>query len=57
MWAMVISGAAAIAAALSFGGPVWLFFAVAVIWGLAIIPDSAQFSALVADCRAARAGG
>ncbi len=49
MWAMVISGAAAIAAALSFGGPVWLFFAVAVIWGLAIISDSAQFSALVAD--------
>lgn len=48
-WAMIVSGAAAIAAALSFGGPVWLFFAVVVIWGLAIIPDSAQFSALVAD--------
>jgi len=49
MWAMVISGSAAIAAALTFAGPAWLFFIVVVIWGLSIIPDSAQFSALVAD--------
>lgn len=49
LWAMVGSGSAAVLAALSFGGPVWLFFGVVVIWGLTIIPDSAQFSALVAD--------
>ena len=47
--AMGISGAAALAAAATFGGPVWLFALVVVIWGAAIIPDSAQFSALVAD--------
>lgn len=47
--AMVLSGAAAIGTALTFGGPVWLTFVIVVIWGLTIIPDSAQFSALVAD--------
>ncbi|GAB5468293.1 MAG: MFS transporter [Rhodospirillales bacterium] len=43
------SGTAALATALSFGGAVWLTFALVVVWGITIIPDSAQFSALVAD--------
>jgi len=47
--AMMVSGAAALATAMSFGGPVWLTFWLIVIWGAAIVPDSAQFSALVAD--------
>jgi hypothetical protein len=47
--AMMASGAAALAAALAFGGPAWLVGAVLIIWGIAIVPDSAQFSALVAD--------
>lgn len=47
--AMSASGCSAIAMALVFGGPVALVFAVAVVWGLSVIPDSAQFSALVAD--------
>ncbi len=47
--AMIASGAAALATAASFGGPPWLTFAVVVVWGIAIVPDSAQFSALVAD--------
>jgi MFS family permease len=47
--AMALSGASAIAVALTFGGPIWLTFAIVVIWGITIIPDSAQFSALVAD--------
>lgn len=47
--AMVVSGLSALAAALTFGGPAWLTFVVVVIWGISIIPDSAQFSALVAD--------
>ena len=46
---MLISGLSAIAAALVFGGPVWLVAAVFVVWGLSVIPDSAQFSAVVAD--------
>lgn len=48
-WAMALSGAAALAAALCFGGPAWLMALVLVAWGLAVVPDSAQFSALVAD--------
>jgi MFS family permease len=47
--AMAVSGACAIATAVTFGGPVWLTFAIVIIWGAAILPDSAQFSALVAD--------
>jgi len=47
--AMAISGSAALLTAITFGGPVWLTFVIVVIWGAAIIPDSAQFSALVAD--------
>ena len=47
--AMVVSGACAIATAVTFGGPVWLTFVIVIIWGAAILPDSAQFSALVAD--------
>lgn len=46
---MAISGSSAIAAAVVFGGPVWLVLAVFVVWGLSVIPDSAQFSAMVAD--------
>ena len=55
--AMAISGSAAIATAAAFGGPVVLVFALFVIWGLAVIPDSAQFSALVADIAPADAAG
>ncbi|MGG7565146.1 MFS transporter [Rhodovulum sp. DZ06] len=47
--AMVLSMACAIFTALAFGGPPWLFFACALAWGVTVIPDSAQFSALVAD--------
>jgi len=49
IYAMLLSGGAALGTALSFGGPVWLTIFFAVIWGITIIPDSAQFSALVAD--------
>ena len=47
--AMALSGASAIAVALTFGGMVWITFVLVVLWGITIIPDSAQFSALVAD--------
>ncbi len=47
--AMALSGSAAIATALSFGGPIWLTFVLIILWGVFVIPDSAQFSALVAD--------
>jgi hypothetical protein len=40
---------AGLATAAAFGGPVWLFVPLVLLWGAAVIPDSAQFSALVAD--------
>ncbi len=46
---MLISGLSALVAAAVFGGPVWLVAFVFTLWGLSVIPDSAQFSALVAD--------
>ncbi len=47
--AMAVSGTAALTTAATFGGPVWLTFVIVIVWGAAIVPDSAQFSALVAD--------
>lgn len=46
---MAISASCAVAAAIVFGGPMWLVAIVFVVWGLSVIPDSAQFSAIVAD--------
>ena len=54
---MAVSGSAAVAVALSFGGPVWLTAILIVIWGIFIVPDSAQFSALVADAAPAHEAG
>ncbi len=47
--AMLGSGSAALASAVAFGGPVWLTFLLVALWGFTIVPDSGQFSALVAD--------
>ena len=47
--ALVCSSSGAVLTGLSLGGPVWITFALFTFWGIAIIPDSAQFSALVAD--------
>lgn len=47
--AMAISGACAVLFAVTFAGNVTVTIIVALIWGMSIIPDSAQFSALVAD--------
>lgn len=47
--AMAGSAASGFAAAAAFGGPPWLMAALLAAWGLTIIPDSAQFSSLVAD--------
>ena len=47
--ALAASGSAAVLTALTFGGPPWITFALVLIWGIAVVPDSAQFSAIVAD--------
>jgi len=49
LYAMAVSGTCAVLTALSFGGPVWVTFVLVLLWGASISPDSAQFSALVAD--------
>ncbi len=55
--ALALSGLSALLTALTFGGPVWLTLVIVIIWGMTIIPDSAQFSALVADASPAEQAG
>ena len=47
MGAMAISGSAAVATALAFGADPWLTTAIAIVWGVTVVADSAQFSAAV----------
>jgi MFS family permease len=46
---MTLSGACAIAIGFVFGGPPWVFLAVSVVWGITVIGDSAQFSAMATE--------
>lgn len=46
---LLTSAACALLIGMTFNGPVWLFLVVAVIWGAAVIGDSAQFSAMVTE--------
>ena len=49
MWAMGVSAVCAALSVVAFGGsPVW-FFIIAIVWGFAVVADSAQFSALVSE--------
>ena len=47
--ALIASGVCCVLSALVFGGPDSLVIAVGLIWGVAVIADSAQFSALVTE--------
>lgn len=46
---MLISGACALAAGLSFGRAPGLVVAIAIVWGITVIADSAQFSSAVSE--------
>lgn len=55
--AMFISGTSAVAVGLLFGQSPWLVTAVAVVWGISVVADSAQFSAAVSElCEPERVG-
>lgn len=47
LWALMGSGCCALLAALAYGGPPLLVLGIAMLWGVTIIADSAQFSACV----------
>ena len=49
IWAMAVSGACALAIGWLLRAPAWLAVAVALVWGFAVVADSAQFSALVTE--------
>ena len=46
---MITSGACAVAMGFAFDGPSWLFITILVIWGVSVIGDSAQFSAMITE--------
>jgi MFS family permease len=48
-WAMIVSGVCCAAAGFLFHAPPPVLFAFAVVWGVAVVADSAQLSALVAE--------
>ncbi len=48
-WSMVVSGACCLAIGPLFAGPAWAIAAVCLVWGFAIVADSAQFSACVSE--------
>ena len=47
--AMAVSGSCALTIGVTFHGPAWLFILIAAIWGISVIADSAQFSAMVTE--------
>ena len=49
MGAMAMSGTCALAVGSLFGGDPWLLFALCLVWGAAVVADSAQFSAGIAE--------
>jgi MFS family permease len=55
--AMAASGLSAIASALLFGAPVAVTLVVAIVWGITVVADSAQFSAAVSELAPAGTAG
>jgi MFS family permease len=57
IWAMAISGACALLIGWLLHAPVPLVLTVALVWGFAVVADSAQFSAVVTEVAPAHAVG
>ena len=48
-WALAVSGGCAVLVGLGFGRSWWVLMPIVLVWGVAVIADSAQFSALVTE--------
>ncbi|SDF33795.1 MFS transporter [Limimaricola pyoseonensis] len=48
-WMMALSGASALLIGFAYDGPGWLLALVALVWGITVVADSAQFSAAVTE--------
>lgn len=48
-WAMIVSAACSALAGFAFSAAMWVLLVLAVMWGVAVVADSALFSALVAE--------
>lgn len=46
---LALSGGCSLTIGLLFGGPTWLLVTVGLVWGLTVVADSAQFSAIVTE--------
>ncbi|HUG92053.1 MAG TPA: MFS transporter, partial [Planctomycetaceae bacterium] len=55
--AMAVSGMCALSIGWLLAGPTWLVISIGLIWGCAVVADSAQFSALVTEVSPAHAVG
>ena len=49
IWSLLISGICCFVSPFSYSFPVFLFITLLLIWGLTVVPDSPQFSTLVAQ--------
>ena len=49
IWAMAVSGACALVFGWLARAPVWMVIPLALVWGFAVVADSAQFSAVVTE--------
>ena len=56
-WAMAVSGGCCVLAGLFFGAPLWLLLPLLLLWSVAVIADSAQFSAMITETVPAHAVG
>jgi MFS family permease len=55
--AMAVSGSCCVIVGLFFGGSPWVLLVICLVWGFAVVADSAQFSAGVSElCPAERTG-
>lgn len=57
MAVMAVSGTCAVLTGIAFGGPPLLVTALALIWGITVVADSAQFSAAVSELAPAGTAG